>query len=282
MRPAVSRHEPPASHSSYQAPGATSRRTSRQRVRMVRGEGSVGEVGAVPEGGDDALLDLVPVVRRVVAARIRDPHLVEDLVQETLARMAANRTRLDPEALVPYAIVTARNLIASHVQRTDLERRKAHLVADAVPPPSPEDEALVEERRLVVEEALGRLPQRERELLVAHEVQGTDTATLAAGRELHRGCGSGPAQPEPGEAAGGGPAGPGGPRAADRPVPAGADRAVRRRAAPAARSWTSQGTCWSASSARRSPRHCSTAGPAARTTRCGCRSPGTPTWSPPD
>ena len=142
----------------------------------------MGEVGAVPESGDDALLDLVPIVRRVVAARIRDPYLAEDLTQETLARMTANRARLDPEALVPYAIVTARNLIASHVQRTDLERRKAHLVADAVPPPSPEDEALVEERRLVVEEALGRLPQRERELLVAHEVQGTDTATLAAGR----------------------------------------------------------------------------------------------------
>ncbi len=142
----------------------------------------MGEVGAVPESGDDAILDLVPVVRRVVAARIRDPHLVEDLVQETLARMTANQARLDPEALVPYAIVTARNLIASHVQRADLERRKAHLVADAVPPPSPEDEALGEERRQIVGQALDRLPRRERELLVAHEVQGTDTATLAAGR----------------------------------------------------------------------------------------------------
>ena len=141
----------------------------------------MGEVGDVPEGGDDALLDLMPVVRRVVAARIRDPHLVEDLVQETLTRMTANRARLDPEALAPYAIVTARNLIASHVQHADLERRKAHLVADPTSPPSPEDEALVEERRAVVAQALSRLSARERDLLVAHEVRGTDTATLAAG-----------------------------------------------------------------------------------------------------
>jgi RNA polymerase sigma factor (sigma-70 family) len=134
-------------------------------------------------GADEALLELVPVVRRVVAARIRDPHLVEDLVQETLARMTAIRARLDPEALVPYAIVTARNLIASHVKHADVERRKAHLVADVVPPPSPEDEALVEERRSVVVRALDRLPPGERDLLVAHEVRGTDTATLAAGRD---------------------------------------------------------------------------------------------------
>jgi RNA polymerase sigma factor (sigma-70 family) len=135
--------------------------------------------GANPEDGDHALLDLVPVLRRVVAARIRDPHLVEDLVQETLARMTAARTRLDPEALLPYAIVTARNLIASHVQRAERERRKAHLLADQTPAPSPEDSALVEERRAVVGRALSRLQSRERNLLVAHEVHGTDTATLA-------------------------------------------------------------------------------------------------------
>lgn len=141
------------------------------------------EVGA-GRPGDDALLDLLPVVRRVVAARIRDPHLVEDLVQETLARMTAARARLDDEALVPYAIVTARNLIASHVQRADRERRKAHLAAEPPPPPpSPEEEALLGERRTAVGQALDRLPARERALLVAHEVLGTDTATLAAGHD---------------------------------------------------------------------------------------------------
>ena len=37
--------------------------------------------------------DLVPMLRRVVGARIKDPHTVEDLVQETLARLMSSATR---------------------------------------------------------------------------------------------------------------------------------------------------------------------------------------------
>ena len=134
------------------------------------------------EGGDQPILDLVPIVRRVVAARIRDAHLVEDLVQETLARMMAARVRIGDEALVPYAIVSARNLIASHAQRQDRERGKAHLVAEPGSTPGPEDEVIGAERRELVAEALRRLPADERELLVAHEVEGEATASLAADR----------------------------------------------------------------------------------------------------
>src|SRR5829696_1496316 len=142
-----------------------------------REEVFLGEVGAVPDDGGDAILDLVPIVRRVVAARIRDGHLVDDLVQETLARMMVARARLEPDALVPYAIVTARNLIASHAERADRDRRKAHLVVDLDSDPTPEDEVLREERRSIMGDALQRLPRRERDLLVAHEVDCTDTAT---------------------------------------------------------------------------------------------------------
>ena len=142
----------------------------------------MGELGADPGAEDQAILDLVPIVRRVVAARVRDPHLVDDLVQETLARMMAVRTRVEAETLVPYAIVTARNLIASHAERQSRDRRKAHLVADVGSDPTPEDEVLGAERRSVVDRALRRLPPRERDLLVAHEVEGTDTASLAASR----------------------------------------------------------------------------------------------------
>ena len=138
--------------------------------------------GGVVRGEGDALLDLLPVVRRVIGARVRDPHLVDDLVQETLTRMMAARGRVEAETLVPYAIVTARNLIATHAERQDRERRKAHLVADVEVWPTPEDEVLLEERRSAVGEALDRLPLGERELLVAHEVEGADTYTLAASR----------------------------------------------------------------------------------------------------
>ena len=142
----------------------------------------MGEVDAVPEWGDEAIVDLVPVVRRVVAARVRDPHLVDDLVQETLARLMAARARVDTETLVPYAIVTARNLVASQAQRRDRDRRKAHLVAEVDCEPGPQDGVLDEERREMVGRALRRLPRGERDLLMAHEVDGADTASLASSR----------------------------------------------------------------------------------------------------
>ena len=46
----------------------------------------------------------------------------------------------------------------------------------------PEDEAVRKAEAAVVNVALGRLPQTDREILLEHEVEGRDTATLAAGR----------------------------------------------------------------------------------------------------
>ena len=41
------------------------------------------------------IVHLAPIVRRVVAARLHDPHGVDDVVQETLVRVMAARRRLD-------------------------------------------------------------------------------------------------------------------------------------------------------------------------------------------
>ena len=86
---------------------------------------------------EDPLLVLLPVVRRVVAARVRDPHTVDDLVQETLARVMAARARVERDTLLPYAIVTARNLVYSMSKDAERERRRAHLLVepDADRPP---------------------------------------------------------------------------------------------------------------------------------------------------
>ena len=46
----------------------------------------------------------------------------------------------------------------------------------------PEDEAVRRAEAAVVNVALGRLPQTDREILLEHEVEGRDTAALAAGR----------------------------------------------------------------------------------------------------
>jgi DNA-directed RNA polymerase specialized sigma24 family protein len=47
------------------------------------------------------ILELEPLLRRVVGARVRDPDTADDLVQEALARALAARERLDDEAVTP-------------------------------------------------------------------------------------------------------------------------------------------------------------------------------------
>ena len=126
------------------------------------------------------IVDLVPLVRRVVAARVRDPHLVDDLVQETLVRVMAARARVEADTLAPYAAVTARNLVASVVRSDNRARRMAHLLVDADISERPEDGVLRQEEKAAVTAALRRLSPAEREMLLAHEVHGQDTATLAA------------------------------------------------------------------------------------------------------
>ena len=139
--------------------------------------------GHAPEtSGEQSITDLLPVIRRVVASRIRDPHLVDDVVQETLLRVMAARTRIEADTLAPYATVTARNLIASIARGDDRARRMAHLLADDDPAERPEDEVVRQEQKAAVNAALARLRPSEREILLAHEVHGHDTATLAASR----------------------------------------------------------------------------------------------------
>ena len=131
----------------------------------------------------DAVLELAPLLRRVIAARVRERQVVEDLVQETLARVMGAHQRLEPRTLAPYAVVTARNLVRSLATSEDRGRRHAHRLIDLREPMLPEEETLRREESQAISTALARLPHRDREALVAHEVDGVDTSTLAASRD---------------------------------------------------------------------------------------------------
>jgi serine/threonine-protein kinase RsbT len=128
------------------------------------------------------MVELIPVLRRVIRARIRDPHLVEDLVQEALTRVMAARRRLEPQTIAAYSIVTARNLVASLAASESRGRRYEHLLVDLREPARPDEEALRSEESRAIATALEQLPRHERETLVAHEVEGKDTSSLAANR----------------------------------------------------------------------------------------------------
>lgn len=119
-------------------------------------------------------------MRRVIASRVRDPHLVDDLVQETLTKVLGSWGRIDPARLIPYAITTARNVVASTWRQADTSKRNLHRVVDLRPVDSPEDAVLDWEAREAVATALTHLSDRDRESLLAHDVEGRDLASLAA------------------------------------------------------------------------------------------------------
>jgi RNA polymerase sigma factor (sigma-70 family) len=123
--------------------------------------------------------ELAPLVRRVIASRVRDPDNVDDLVQETLTRLVEAWPRLNQDAAAAYAIVTARNLVASLGRRKATEGRHAHRLLDPYQPVEPEEEAIRQEDREAVVTAVQKLTNRERGAVMAHELAAKDMATVA-------------------------------------------------------------------------------------------------------
>jgi RNA polymerase sigma factor (sigma-70 family) len=135
--------------------------------------------GDEPPYDERALVDLIPTVRRVVGARIKDPHTLEDLVQETLARLMSSSSRIDPDKLSHYASVTARHVVASYAERNDRARSRSHLLAETPDADTPTAGVLRQEEQEFVAAALAHLSAADRDLLLAHEVDGDDTRTMA-------------------------------------------------------------------------------------------------------
>jgi RNA polymerase sigma factor (sigma-70 family) len=142
---------------------------------------SVPEAADASQGGREQpdVAALIPTVRRIVAARVRDRAAVDDLVQETLLRVLAAADRVEPGMLEPYAIVTARNVVATMWQQQDRQRRNQHRVVDLRAPEPPDEDVLRREEQDAVTVALARLSERERSTLLEHEVAGRDTRSLA-------------------------------------------------------------------------------------------------------
>ncbi len=100
-------------------------------------------------------------------------------MQETIARLLAAWGRIGPETAVPYAITTARNLVASTWRRAGTEKRNLPRIVDLLPVDRPEDALLGREESDAVSLALTQLSDRDREALVERDVEGRDLASLA-------------------------------------------------------------------------------------------------------
>ena len=132
------------------------------------------------DGGDAAVFAILePVVRRVIAARVRGRDLVDDLVQETLTRVLAARPKLENEALIAYTVVAAQRAVSSHLRQERRRQRLEPRLADMREPESADAAALAEEERMAMRAALTHLSEEQRDALIAHDVMGVDRASLA-------------------------------------------------------------------------------------------------------
>ena len=99
------------------------------------------------EDQDGEVADLIPMLRRIVGARVGHHPAAEDLVQETLVRVLAARDRIEPGMVEPYAIATVRNLMATMWRQEDRERRNRHRAHDPGEPEQGEDVVIASEER---------------------------------------------------------------------------------------------------------------------------------------
>lgn len=114
------------------------------------------------------VLAIEPVIRRVVAARVANPSDVDDLVQDSLERLLGAHGRLAPETVLPYGIVTARNVVTSHMRTATRRATMIPLILDPQEPDRPEEKVLVSETHTAMDTALSRLSAEERADILAY------------------------------------------------------------------------------------------------------------------
>ncbi len=121
-----------------------------------------------PVSSAEDVLAVEPVIRRVVAARVANPSDVDDLVQDSLERLLGAHGRLAPETVLPYGIVTARNVVTSHMRTSTRRVTVLPLILDRQEPDRPEETVLVSETHTAMETALSRLSAQERADILAY------------------------------------------------------------------------------------------------------------------
>jgi RNA polymerase sigma factor (sigma-70 family) len=127
--------------------------------------------GIVAEEGDR--------LRDFIRRRVPDPSDAEDLLQEVWSELvAANRLLMPIDHVTGWLFRVARNRIV------DLFRKRKPVadLDDLLPAPEAGPEALFTRKALLAElvRAIGELPSEQRDVFVAHEIDGRSFKELAA------------------------------------------------------------------------------------------------------
>ncbi|MFC4063069.1 RNA polymerase sigma factor [Planomonospora corallina] len=113
-----------------------------------------------------------PLVCGYLLRRTRDPHLAEDLAQETFVKATRAMLGWRGESPASWLLSIARNVLVDHLRRSRAE----------LPLPSPEELGAPELAidAVAVHDVLGRLPEQQRRLLVLVYFEGFSLVEVAA------------------------------------------------------------------------------------------------------
>jgi len=130
------------------------------------------------DDGDETLESIRVVVRQVVSARVPSQE-VDDLAHETMTRVLAASSRVEPSALPAYAAATARHVVADWYRAKERSGRIAPKLLDLRQPSTPEEEEERRTDRVAMASALGTLSLQDRRLVERHHLEDAPIAELA-------------------------------------------------------------------------------------------------------
>jgi RNA polymerase sigma factor (sigma-70 family) len=152
--------------------------------------------GRAPAGRDEQLADVVdrerPRLRNFIRRRVPDPGDAEDILQDVFSALVeANRLLMPIEHVTGWLFSVARNRITDFFRKKRpenfsdqaMENEEGEMLAieDLLPSPDAGPEALYFRNALLdeLELAIEELPEEQREVFVAHELEGRSFREMA-------------------------------------------------------------------------------------------------------
>jgi RNA polymerase sigma-70 factor (ECF subfamily) len=124
----------------------------------------------------------LPMVRGVCASRFRDPATVDDLTQDTFITGFRNLNKLrNPARFGPWMATIARNTCTSHLRSATRRSEMIERATKETNGTAETPEAIAQRRELYawVHRAIEKLPDKTREAMVLHYVEGLSTSEVA-------------------------------------------------------------------------------------------------------
>jgi RNA polymerase sigma-70 factor (ECF subfamily) len=117
-----------------------------------------------------------------VLKRVRDPHLSEDIAQETMSRLVAYRNSKPVENPQALSFSIALNLIRDHFRQ---QRPTAALDESLLCPQPLADDVVMHRQRLeAVKEVIARMPPLRREVFSRRRLKGESVGEIAASLDM--------------------------------------------------------------------------------------------------